>query len=411
MPSNTLLNPDIITRRALVEFKNEMVLLAKVDRQLDPLFEGSIGDMVRVRKRVRYLATSGEDVTGLVQDTHEGHVNVQLSEREVVAMRFSTQELSLDIEEFSERYIRPAVIELVQAVENCIANLYYKVWQFTGTPGTQPSNFLDIGTVSTIMTEQGVPMGSDKRCVFYSPAASLALANGLQNVFPSKIATNAIEYAMIHNYAGLTVYTSQTIMNHINGNFGGASVPLIDGAAQHTAEYDTVRVDYQQNLTIDGWDATATLNRGDVFTIAGVNSVNPRTRMDTARIQTFTVLADAVPVAGSIDVLVSPPLLIDGPHQNITVSPADDAVVTMISGAANMPFAQNLAFHKDAFTVAFGKLVKPIGNVLYGRESMDGVSLRLVGDYDVLTDINIWRLDVLFGCEAQNPGMAVRHTS
>lgn len=410
MANNNLLNPSIITKRAMVEFKNAMVMLEKVDRQLDPMFEGKIGDTVSVRKRVRYTAHNAADITSNINDTIEGSIPVTLDQRRVVPMQFSSEELTLDIEEFADRYIRPAMIELAQQVESAIADEYKKVWNFTGTPGTNPSTFLDIGTVGAIMDEQGVPAGMGDRCAFYTPAAALSLADGLKGVFPNEIATRAIEYAKVNNYAGLDVYKSQSLKTHTVGTWDTGSTPLVNGASQNVS-YESVKDSYSQDLITDGWAAsTAVLNEGDTFTIAGVYSVNPRTRESTGRLQSFVVREDVTSDgSGNATFSVSPAIITSGPYQTVTAAPADNAAITVTSGDEGAQYAQNLAFHKDAITVAFGQLVAPVGNVQSSRETMDGVSVRLVGDYDVLTDVNTWRFDILFGVEAQNPGMAVRH--
>jgi len=404
--ANSLLNPSIITKRAMVEFKNAMVMLEKVDRQLDPLFEGKIGDTVNVRKRVRYTAHTAADITSNINDTVEGKVPVTLDQRRVVAIQFDSKELSLDIDEFAERYIRPAMIELAQQVESSIADQYKKIWNFTGTPGTNPSTFLEIGTAGTILSEGGVPHSD--RNAFYTPAAALSLADGLKGVFPQKIAERAIEEAFINKYAGFEVYECQSIKNHTVGNHGGT--PLVNGAGQNVT-YTSAKDGYTQTLVTDGWTAsTAVLNEGDTFTIDGVYAVNPRTRESTGRLQSFVVRSDATSdAAGNATLTISPAIITSGPNQTVDAAPADNAAITVTSGTAGNTYSQNLAFHKDAITVAFGQLVKPVGNVEYGRETMDGVSLRLVGDYDVLTDTNTWRFDILYGVEAQNPGMAIRH--
>ncbi len=408
--ANSLLNPSIITKRAMVEFKNSMVMLEKCDRQLDPLFEGSIGDTVSVRKRVRYVASNGADVTSNINDTIEGKVAVTLDKRKVVAMNFSSQELSLDIEEFNDRYIRPAMVELAQQVESDIADQYKKIWNFTGTPGTNPSTFLQIGTAGAILDEAGVPMGMGDRNAFYTPAASLTLADGLKGVFPSKISKTAIEYALVSEYAGFMVHKSQSLKNHVVGAHAGT--PLINGASQNVT-YLAAKDGYTQSLITNGWDNSVTdlLLEGDTFTIVGVNSVNPRTRADTGRLQSFVVRADADSGAttGPATLTISPPIIISGANQTVTAAPADNAAIVVTSGTASATYSQNMLFTKDCITVAFGKLVKPVGNVQYGRETMDGISVRLVGDYDVLTDQNTWRFDVLYAVEAQNPGMGIRH--
>jgi len=394
----------------MVEFKNAMVMLEKVDRQLDKEFGRKIGEDISVRKRVRYIAHNAADITSNINDTVEGKVLVTLDQRRVVPMEFDSKELSLDIEEFSERYIRPAMIELAQQVETSIADTYKQIWNFTGTPGTNPSTFLQIGTAGAILDEGGVPMGMGDRCAFYTPSASLTLADGLKGVFPSKIATRAIDYALINNYAGFDVYKCQSIKSHTVGTHSTGSTPLVNGASQNVT-YTTAKDGYTQSLITDGWAvSTLVLTEGDTFTIAGVNAVNPRTREDTGRSQSFVVRAAGTSDgSGDLTLTIAPAIITSGANQTVTAAPADDAVITVTSGTEGGSFSQNLAFAKDCITVAFGQLGKPAGNVEYGHEKMDGVSVRLVGDYDILTDVSTWRFDVLYGVLAQNPGMGIRH--
>ena len=410
MASNNLLNPTIITKRAMVEFKNEMVLLSKVDRQLDTQFERKIGDTVNVRKRVRYVAGTGANITSNIEDTIEGSIAVQLDQRKNVNIQFDSAELTLDIEEFADRYIKPAMVELAQVVESAVADLYKEVWNLTGTPGTDPTTFLQIGTASTILDENAVPMGSNVRSAVYTPSASLTLADGLKGVFPTTIAEKAIEQALIGDYAGFKVYKSQSLKTHTVGAHGGT--PAIDGASQNVT-YTSVKDSYSQSLVTKDWtnSVTGILLEGDTFTIANVFSVNPRTRQSTGRLQSFVVRADANSGAstGPATLTISPAIITSGAYQTVNSVPADSALITVTSGTAAADYTQNLAFHKDAFTVAFAQLAMPVGDVMASRESLDGVSVRSVAQYDVLTDINTYRFDILFGVKAQNPGMAIRH--
>ena len=245
--ANNLLNPTVITRQALVEFKNNMVLLEKCDRQLDTRFTQKIGDTINVRKRVRFQSVDGDDITGQIQAVTEGNVPVVLKFRKVVPFEFSTEELTLTIEEFSDRYIRPAMIALVQDVESAIADQYKKLWWFTGTPGTQPSTYLEIGEAGAILDEVAVPSGM--RNAFYDPAATVALADGLRGVFPQTIAKRAIEEATIGRYAGFEVIKSQSLKVHTVGNYGGT--PLINGGTQNVT-YESVRNTNQQDNFLCG---------------------------------------------------------------------------------------------------------------------------------------------------------------
>lgn len=406
--ANTLITPDIITKQALVEFKNEMVLLAKVDRQLDTLFTGKIGDSVSVRKRVRYQAVDGPDITGLIQDTVEGKIPVTLNIQKTVPIQFSTIDLTLSIEDFSERYIRPAMIELVQQVESTIADTYKEIFWFTGTPGTAPSTYLDIGTAEAILDDAGVPF--DRRTAFYVPQNMITLADGLKGVFPTGIATLAIERSSIGNYANFDVVKSQSLKRHTVGPLGGT--PLVDGAAQNVT-YLSVKDTYQQSFSIKGWTAAAAarVNEGDVFTIADVFSVNPRTRQSTGVLQTFVFRADtSSDASGDMVAQISPAIIIDGPYQTVDSAPADGAAIVIKTGLAGSQHPQNMAFHPNAITVAMAQLAEPEGGARFSRQTMDNISILYVEQHDILTSQNIKRFDILFGVKAQNPGMAIRHT-
>lgn len=405
--ANTLITDSIITKYAMVEFKNAMVMLDKCDRQLDPLFAGKKGATINVRKRVRYAAVDGPDITSSLIDTVEGSIPVTLDTYKTVPLQFTSQDRTLKIEEFNERYIKPAMQELAQQVESAIASKYYKIWNFTGTPGTTPSTMSQIGTAKAIQSEMGVPY--EGRNAFYTPEAISNFADNLKGVFPQKIAKTAIEEATLTRYAGYNIIECQSLVNHTVGALGGT--PLVNGASQNVT-WATSKDGYTQSLITDGWSnsVTGVVKAGDVFTIANVYSVNPKTRQSTGRLQTFTITADAnSDGSGNATLTVSPPIITSGAYQTVDSAPADDAVITIKTGAAGSVHPQNLLFHKDAITVAFAKL-EALEGAKTSYATMDNVTIRFSSDSDILLDKNIYRFDILFGVEVQNPGMAIRHT-
>ena len=408
--ANSTLTSSMITKRAVLELKNAMVMLDKVDRQFDSNFTKKVGETIGVRKRVMYSAVSGADITGAINDTIEGKVDLTLDQFKSVPIQFDSTELSLDIDDFAERYIRPAMVELAQQVESSIADQYKKVWNWSGTPGSAPATFLELGAAGVQLDNGAVPMND--RCGFFTPGASLALANGLKGVFPAQIAIKAIEKALIAEYAGFMLYKSQSLKVHTVGAHGGT--PLVNGADQNVTALAS-KDGYTQSLITNGWtnDTAGILKEGDVITIAGVNSVNPRTKQDTGVLQQFVVRADATSGAstGPAVLTIAPAIVISGPYQSVTAAPANDAEITVVTGTASTGYAQNLLFHKDAIAVAFAKLEKPRGNVEYGQESMDGVNVRMVADYNVLTDVNVFRFDILFGVQTLVPAACARITS
>ncbi len=413
MPDNpNLINTKLVTQFAVKEFVNAMQMMTRVDRQLDPLFK-KVGATIDVRRPIFWEATDGA-VISTFDEAEEGLVSVTLDKRKKVAFSFTSQDLTLEIDDFNQRYIKPAMVELAQKVESDIADTYKEIFNFVGTPGTEPSNFLAVGAARAKLNKLGVPM-SDPKAAFYNPDAALQLANSLQNVFPQQIAKRAIEEAMITKYAQFEIFENQSLKTHTTGLHTTGSTPLVAGAAQNVT-YAASKDTGTQTLLTDGWVVSTAnvLREGDVFTIAGVNSVNRRTREDTGELAQFVVRADATTdgtAGGPLTLTIAPAIITSGPYQTVTAAPADDAVIAVITGAESTGFVQNLAFHRNAITLAMAPLVMPPGNVEASSESFESVSIRSVRDYDIKTDEGLWRFDILYAVKVQNPGFAVRTTS
>jgi len=405
--SNTFKNTSLVTRIMLKEFMNSLQMGAKVDRQLDSQFR-KVGASIEVRRPIMFTATSG--ATLVKEDVQEKAATVTLDRREHVGFAITSQDLTLKVEDFTTRYVRPAAAELAQQVESAIADAYKQIGNFVGTPGVPPANFLAVGAAAKVLTKLGVPM--DVRwSAFYDEDASLALADGLQNVFPSQIATKAIEEASIGKYSKFELFENQSLALHTVGAYGGT--PLIAGAAQ-SVTYDASGDSWTQTLATDGWSTGITdlLLAGDVITIAGVNSVNRKTRKNTGDLQTFVVTADADSDGGGLSSLtISPPMIISGPFQTVTAAPADGAVITVKTGTAGAEHKQNLAFHQNAITLAMAPLDLPTDGASASRESFGNISIRAVRQYNITDDETVYRFDILFGVKAQNPDFAVRTTS
>ena len=385
-----------------------MQMGAKVDRQLDSQFR-KVGDTINVRRPIMFTATDGATLSK--EDVQERAASVTLSERKHVGFAITSQDLTLSVEDFTERFVNPAAAELAQQVETSIGAIYTTIGNFVGSPGTAPATFLAVGEAAKVLSKLGVP--SDMRwSAFYDEDASLALANGLQNVFPNQIATRAIEEASIGKYSKFELFENQSLALHTVGINTGT--PLINGATQETT-YAASGDSWTQSLITDGWTNSTTdiLLAGDVFTIANVFSVNRKTRLSTGDLQTFSVTADATSGAstGPATLTITPPIIISGSYQTVNSSPADGAAIDVLTGTGGTSHKQNMAWHKNAITLAMAPLDLPTDGASASRESFGGVSIRAVRQYDINTDETVYRFDILYGVKAQNPDFAVRTTS
>jgi hypothetical protein len=337
----------------------------------------------------------------------EGTVPLAIDTQKHVSWDFVSSDLTLTIENYSERYIKPAMIELAQQVETSLMGLYKTVPGWVGTAGTTPSTFLAVGAARQYLMEHAAPMGEPLAGVI-NPAAALQIANDLKSQFQPEKQLRAMERVRVGKYAGLDLYEAQSIVNHTVGPLGGT--PLINGANQHSNSTPQAN---SQNLITDGWTAAAAsrLKAGDVFTIAGVNDVNPKTYGDLGYLKKFVVLADgSSDGSGNLTLSIAPAIVTTGPYQNVTAAPADNAALTIVTGSANGVYPQNLCFHKNAFALVMADLDLPDGAAFKARESYDNLSVRVVKQYDIDLDRDIIRLDILYGVKTIYPELAVRLT-
>jgi hypothetical protein len=408
--ANAFKNTTLVTKYAVKEFMNALVMGQKVDRQLDEdkVFSGKVGATAYVRRPVMFEATASATMSAT--DIEEATIPVTLDNRQHVAFTVTSEDLTLKIEDANERYIRPAMQELAQVVESAIAASYTEIPNFVGTPGTAPSSFLDVANAGAVLSELGVP--KEGLCAFYDPRATVALADGLKGVFPQSIAKTAIERASIGRYGGFDLFESNSLKNHTVGVATGT--PLVNGASQNVT-YATAKDTDTQSLITDGWtnSTTGILKAGDVITIAGVNSVNQKTREDTGQLATFTVTADADSGAttGPATLTIAPPIITSGPYQTVTAAPADNAAITVKTGTGGTAYRQNMAWHKNAITLAFAQLDMPTEGAESSRTNFGGISIRAVRQYAIGADTTSFRFDVLFGVKVQNRRFAVRTTS
>jgi hypothetical protein len=410
--ANDFKNTSLVTKWAVREFLNALVMGSKIDRQLDNsrVFSGAkVGATASIRRPVMFEATASS--TYSAQDIEEAIVSVTVNNRQHVGFDITDEDLSLKIEDANERYIKPAMEELAQVVESAIAAEYYQIPNFVGTPGTTPSTFLDIGNAGAELSKLGVPMND--RHAFWDSESALSLANGLKGVFVQGTAKTAIEEASFGRYAGFDNYESNSLKSHTVGVATGT--PLVNGADQNVT-YLTAKDTDSQTLITDGWtnDQTGILKAGDVITIAGVNSVNRRTREDTGDLQTFTVLADADSGAttGPATITIAPPIIISGPYQTVTAAPANDAAITVKTGTGGSSYRQNLAFHRNAITIAFVPLdmAEEGSGVKQSRQDYKGVSITTTKFFSGTSMTQSYRFDILFDVFVQNRSFACRIT-
>ena len=397
--ANSLLTIDMITRKALEILENNLVLTRNVNRQYDDSFavEGAkIGSTLRIRLPDRALVTDGAALQ--VQDDNEQFTTLSVAQQKHIGVNFTTAELTMQLDDFAERVLKPRISQLAASIDADVANAYASIFQSVGTPGTTPGTSLVLLQAQQKLNESAAVM--TPRYATVNPAANAALVEGMKGLFnPTSTISRQFKNGMMgEGILGFEeVNMSQSIKVHTTGTRTGAHTVTTTIAAQGAATI---------NITGTG---TQTLRRGDVFTIANVFAVNPQTRESTGSLQQFTVLADATASGGAYtNVQISPAIFTSASAlATVDTFPQSGAAITFL-GAASTQFPQNMVYHKDAITFATADLLLPQGVDMASRQVHNGISMRIVRQYDINNDRLPCRIDVLYGYGVIRPPMACR---
>jgi hypothetical protein len=399
---NSLLTIDMITRKTLEILENNLVLTRNVNRAYDDSFavEGAkIGSTLRIRLPDRALVTDGAALQ--VQDDNEQYTTLTVSSQKHIGVNFTSAELTMQLDDFADRVLKPRVSQLASSIDNDVANAYKNIYSSVGTPGTVPSTSLVLLQAQQKLNEYAAPMNN--RYATVNPAANAGLVEGMKGFFNpvdtiSRQFKNGLMGTGVLGYDEISM--SQSIVNHTTGSRSTSDTILVNG---------TVSTQGQSTLSFDGGTGSATVNVGDVFTVAGVYAVNPQTRQSTGSLQQFVVTAAATATGGAwTNVSVSPPMYTSSNAlATIDSFPQDNAALTFI-GSASTSYPQNLVYQKDAITFATADLLMPQGVDMASRQVHNGISLRIVRQYDINNDRMPCRIDVLYGYNVIRAPMAAR---
>jgi hypothetical protein len=402
---NVLLTPQMITNELLLRFKNNLGFSGAIAHTWDDKFAISgakIGDTLRLRDAVEFTVGKNPDITSAIQDVIETQKTLTLNQQAVVAFNFSSAELTLSIDAFSDRYLKSAAVALANQVDvDGLTMAYQSTGNQVGTPGTPIAALDPFWIAGETLDTFSAPMDG-KRTMCISPKVQTAALKAAQGLFQSSNQVKQqYERGRMGTMGGFEWVMDQNVRTHTVGPLGGA--PQV-GAASQTGS----------TLAVTGFTAAAALRlrKGDSFTLPTVFPVNRVSSDPATDLQKFVVTADVSSAAdGSASIPIYPPItLAPSPYQTVTNSPAAGAPLTITSGTAAQLVSESIAFHEAAFVIGMAPLEVPKG-VHFAAAQMDpdtGVSIRMVSDYMVTTDKFITRCDVLYGHCAQRPEWAVR---
>ena len=388
--ANALLTATAVTRESLRVLHQKLGFVGNVNRQYDSSFAKSgakIGDSLKIRLPNQYSVRTGATLSA--QDTTEASTTLQVATQKGVDLSFTSADLTMSLDDFSTRIIEPAMSVLAAAIESDSLSMRKEVYQQVNNSGAAIT-FSKVLEGRKKLVDSLAPAGVWNALL--NTTDGVNLVDALKGLFQDskEVATQYREGKMGRG-AGFDFMETTHLSTQLRGSGTGAY--LVNDTV---ASGDSV-------VTVD--TGTGTIKKGEIVTFAGVNSVHPETKADSGVLQQFVVTADYPGGAG--DLSISPAFISTGASQNVSALPADNAAIS-IAGTASTNYGQSLLFHPDAFAFATADLVMPSGVDFARREVLDGISMRIVRQYDINADRFPTRIDVLYGYKTLRPQLACR---
>lgn len=402
----------VIAKTAAAMLADKTEFLKSIDKEPESSFGQvngyNVGDTISISKPARFIPTSTADITSTIQEVVEEKTTLALDTRKIVAVNLTSAEIqnTLALKDWTKRILDPAVSSIAQGVESGFLTLAKNsVYNLVGTAG---STVFDTDTILAAgqKIKEGLAPQDGKMFTLLNSGQMRSAVNARKGLFQSA-SSIAEQYkeGYIGRSDGFTFLENNLVATHTNG-------ADVTGLA---VEASVVTIaNGMSTLGIDGVATGATIKAGSVFTIAGVNAVHPITKADLGYLQQFVVTADVTEASGnSVTLAISPSIYYTNtdPRQNVSAAPVDETGTITWVGNASAGYARGLAFHSSAFRFASVPLMKPAGAHMVGQETVDGMTMRVWMDANILTDKMILRLDFLGGFRAVRPEWACQITS
>ena len=339
-----------------------------------------------------YLVSDG--ATLVKQDTAEQSTTLTVSSQKHVGINFTTAELTLSLDDFSQRILSPAMSVLAARMESDALGMALDV--YNAVPNIAAAITMNKALGARKLLVDNLAPGSDRTMVL-NTQDNLDLVDSLKGLFQdSAEISKQYREGIVGRTAGFgTIYENTLLGSQATGTAASVTGYTVNGA-----------VTANGSSTVAVATGTTTFAKGDVFTVAGCNRVHPETKLDTGNLQQFVVTAAYAGGAGSVS--FSPAISTTTGRQNVTAAGIPNGAALVKLGGASVVYRPSLAFHKDAFTFATADLLMPEGVDFSARETFEGLSMRVVRQYDINSDSLPCRIDVLYGFKTLRAQLAAR---
>jgi hypothetical protein len=395
--ANAILTPTAVTREALRVLHQKLNFVGSITREYDDSFArqgAKIGDTLKVRLPNQYTVRSGSTLNA--QDTTESTVDLKVQTQKGVDLNFTSVDLTLALDDFSERILEPAMAVLAANIEADAMTMYKDVYNQVDNQG-QAASFTKVLQGRKILVDNLAPLNG--RTCNLNTQDNVDMVDALKGLFNDQTTiSKQNREGFMGRTAGFDFMENTLWPSHPRGAASAAyTTSTLVGVLPLVATPVTA-------ITVA--TGTGAAVRGDVFTIANVFRVHPETKQSTGILQQFAVAADYAGGAGAIS--ITPSIILAGPYQNVIIPTTSATAALGFSGVISTNYGLSMAYQKGAFAFASADMVMPRGVDFAAREAFDGVSMRIVRQYDINSDKFPCRLDVLYGFKTIRPQLACR---
>ena len=400
--ANSILTPTAVTREALRILHQNLNFVGSINRQYDDSFAKSgakIGTALKIRLPNEYTVRTGATID--VQDTSETSTTLTVSTQKGVDVNFTSEELTMELDDFSQRILEPAMSVLAANIEYDALSMYKDVSKEVSDVGDTLA-IADVLFAGRKLTNALCPL--TQRTLLLTPKGQADLVTATSSLFndQTKVSQQYRKGLIGNNFLGFDNVMQNTLLyTHTTGSeIGPDTGANVNGATQSGA-----------NIAVNG-TVTGTFKKGDIVSFQGCYDVHPETKQTLSNLKQFTITSDVATTYATLP--ISPAIVQSGAKQNVSTYPTNGGAVykqesddsTTIAGSAD--YEVNLAYHRDAFAFATADLVMPRGVDFAAREVMDGISMRIVRNYDINNDAFPCRIDVLYGYKTIREQLACR---
>jgi hypothetical protein len=394
---NTILTPTAVTREALRVLHQKLNFVGSIVREYDDSFAKSgakIGDSLKVRLPNQYVVRSGATLSA--QDTVESSVTLQVATQKGVDLNFTSVDLTLSLDDFSKRILNPAMSVLAASIEADAMSMYKDVFNSVWNGGSAIT-LAKVLEGRTLLQNALAPLTD--RTANLNTTDNANFVDALKALFND---TTGIAKQYREGYMGRTAG-----FDFVENTMWGKHTRGAASAAYTTStQVGTLPISETPVSTMTVATGTGAMVAGDVFTIGNVFAVHPETKANTGTPQQFVVTAAYAGGAGTVS--FAPAIVLSGGRQNVVIPTTSATAAITFAGTASTAVGTSLLYQKEAFAFATADLVMPGGVDFAAREVMDGISMRVVRQYDINNDKFPTRLDVLYGYKTLRPQLAAR---